>query len=211
LGFNLHQTDKFLVSGRSNVQLEYVHWKHFLLAITGYNFVQADKTKYLNEAFQHLRYNYDLTEDEWVWEAFLQAQYNERTRILFRGLMGTGVRWKLRKYLKQRIYLGMSYMLERNELSKTGIIETNQRLSNYLSLNFKLNNFSRFSLTTYYQPVLTDFANYRMAGDAALIFGMSKKWSFKCNLTANYDSDPRFPPTLPHLTYSWINGLRYDF
>jgi hypothetical protein len=211
LGFNLYQTDKKLVSGRGNIQMEYIHNRHFLLSLTGYNFVQADKTKYLNDGFQHLRYNYELTPDEWVWEGFVQAQYNERTRILFRGLTGTGIRWKLRKYLKQRVYLGVLYMFERNELNKTEILENNHRLSSYLSFNFKINSFSKFSSTTYFQPLLNQFHNYRLSSESALVFGLAKNWNFKATFSMNYDNDPRLPVNFPDLTYSWINGLRYDF
>ncbi|MEN9613092.1 MAG: hypothetical protein RLZZ628_3906 [Bacteroidota bacterium] len=211
IGFNLYQTDKRLLSGRANVQMEYVHHRHFFLSMTGYNFVQADKTKYLNDGFQHLRYNYEWTPDEWVWEGFVQAQYNERTRILFRGLAGTGVRWKLQKYLKQKVYLGILYMFERNELNKTEVLENNHRLSSYLSFNFKINSFSKFSSTTYFQPLLNQLNNYRLASESALVFGLSKKWSFKGSFTINYDNDPRLPVNFPDLTYNWVNGLRYDF
>jgi hypothetical protein len=211
MGFNLYQTDKRLLSGRANIQMEYAYQRHFVLSMTGYNFVQADKTKYLNDGFQHLRYNYELDPEEWVWEAFVQAQYNERTRILFRGLMGTGIRWKLKKYLKQKFYIGVLYMLERNELNKTEVLENNHRLSTYLSFNFKLNSFSKFSSTTYFQPLLNQLYNYRLSSESALVFGLSKKWSFKGTFTMNYDNDPRLPANFPDLTYSWINGLRYDF
>ena len=211
IGFNLYQTDKRLLSGRANIQMEYGHQRHFVLSMTGYNFVQADKTKYLNDGFQHLRYNYEFDPDEWVWEAFVQAQYNERTRILFRGLAGTGIRWKLKKYLKQKVYIGILYMFERNELNKTEVMENNHRLSSYLSFNLKLNSVSKFSSTTYFQPLLNQLNNYRLSSESALVFGLSKKWSFKATFTMNYDNDPRLPVNFPDLTYSWINGLRYDF
>jgi hypothetical protein len=211
MGFNLYQTDKRLLSGRANIQMEYVHQRHFFLSMTGYNFVQADKTKYLNDGFQHLRYNYELDPDEWVWEAFVQAQYNERTRILFRGLTGTGIRWKLKKYVKQKVYIGILYMFERNELNKTEVLENNHRLSSYLSFNFKINSVSKFSSTTYFQPLLNQLNNYRLSSESALVFGLSKKWSFKATFTMNYDNDPRLPVNFPDLTYNWVNGLRYDF
>jgi Protein of unknown function, DUF481 len=210
LGLNFYKNDKHLTSARAVVQVEKLIKKHFLLFLGGYNFVKGEGQSFLNDGFIHLRYNTDLS-DKWVFEGFTQAQYNERTRMLFRGLVGTGVRYKIRLAKTQRIYLGLAYMFENDQFKDAIPRQNDSRISSYLSYNVQLSHNSKLVHTTYFQPILTDFGNYRLSSEAAVLLNITKRLIFKLTANISNDNDPRLPKEVPNFTYTWVNGLRWDF
>jgi Protein of unknown function, DUF481 len=212
LGFNVFKNDKTLMTARATGQLEKLAFKkHFFLMIGGYNFAKAEGQSFLNDGFIHLRYNYGLT-DKWILEAFTQGQYNERTNILFRGLVGSGLRLKLKSGEKNRFYIGLAYIFEQNQYNRDLIpTQNNHRMSSYFSYNLGLTNNSRLVHTTYFQPLLNDFTNNRLSSEATLLFNFTKYLVFRATFNTSYDNDPRLPDTIPDWIYTWTNGLRWDF
>ena len=211
LGLNMYRNDKKSLTAKANVQLEYVNRKHFVLFLSGTNLIRTEGVaNVLNDGFMHLRYNYDL-QKRWVYEAFAQGQYNERTRVLFRGLIGTGVRLKLKHGKKQRYYLGLSYFVETNQFKDSTTQQLDNRLSGYLSYNISFGEKSRFVHTTYLQPRFKDFQNIRVSSEASLLFNISKHLTFRTTFNTAYDSDPRLPESVPDWIYTLTNGLRFEF
>jgi hypothetical protein len=210
LGFNLTQNTQQYLTASAAVQVEFKEKKHFALSLTAYNFAKSSNQNILNDGFQHLRYNYDVT-DKTVWEVYGQGQYNERIRLLLRTLAGTGFRFKIVRKGATRFYLGASYMYEHTEFKDTTVPFFNHRLSIYASFSRKIGASGRFSSTTYFQPILTNPRNMRWASDNALVFPITKKCAFRANLNLTYDTDPRLPPSVPDLIYAWTNGIRLDF
>ena len=204
------KNDKSLMTLRGNLQTEYGRPGQFWLAISQFNLVKAGDQNFLNDGFQHVRYNRDIK--PWlVWEAFGQAQYNERARLLFRGLTGTGLRFKLRPILKQRVYFGMLAMWEYNQLRDTSLIYREPRMSHYLSFNVNLSEKGRLVSTTYWQPLFSDIQNFRLSSESSLLLPIAKGLQFKSTLTYFYDSDPRLPPAVPNRLSSFLAGLRYEW
>jgi hypothetical protein len=211
LGVSLYRNDRQLTTAKANVQLEYAHLRHFLLLLSGYNLIHTEGApNVLNDGFSHLRYNFDVSK-RWVYEAFVQGQYNERTRVLFRGVVGTGMRWKLKHGKKQRYYVGLAYILEHNQFKDNTLQQLDHRLSSYVSYNIAFGEKSRFVHTTYAQPRLDNWQNIRVSSEASLIFNISKHLSFRTTFNTAYDSDPRLPPSVPDWIYTLTNGLRFDF
>lgn len=211
LGVSLYRNDKQLTTVKANVQLEYINRRHFGLFLSGYNLIHTEgAANALNDGFAHLRYNYDMSK-RFVYEAFTQGQYNERTRVLFRGLIGTGVRVKLNKDKKHRYYVGLAYLLESNQFKGGTLRQLDHRLSSYLSYNIAFGNKSKFVHTTYVQPRLDNWENIRVSSEASLFFFMSKHLSFRSTFNTAYDSDPRLPPSVPDWIYTLTNGLRFEF
>jgi Protein of unknown function, DUF481 len=210
LGLNFYKNDKHLTTARASFQVEKALNKHFMMLIGGYNLVKGEGQNFLNDGFLHFRHNIDINR-HLVWETFTQIQYNERTRMLFRGLLGGGMRIKLRLAQKQRFYIGTAYILEQNQFRDETPRQLNHRLSTYLSYNVQLPNKSRLVHTTYFQPLLTDFKNFRMASEVSWLMNITNRLIFKATANLSNDNDPRIPGEIPDLTYSWTNGLRWDF
>ncbi len=210
IALNVYKNDKSFLAINASTQLEQVYLKHLFLLIGGYNLVKAGNSNFLNDGFGHFRYNYDVSKKV-VFEAFTQAQYNQRTRSKFRGLVGTGLRFKFRLSDKQRFYLGTALMFEHNQFSDATPRQYDIRLSHYLSMNIAISDKVKFNNTTYIQPILTDLSNYRMASQANLMFQISKRLVFKVSANLVLDRDARLPPSVPDLIYAWTNGLRWEF
>ena len=74
-------------------------------------FQQIEGDQFENSLITHIRYNYRFHK-RIKWEIFLQGQNNKVTLIDFRGLIGTGPRFKLSTSDNYRFYLGTLVMYE---------------------------------------------------------------------------------------------------
>jgi len=208
LGLGLVHNTKNIFTLNGGAQIEFQHHDKLFLSLTKFKFVKAGEENFVNEGFQHLRYNQNIK--HWlVYELFGQLQYNEKVRIRLRGLVGSGLRFLVLDKKKQKAYIGISYMYEYDEESKSLVIHHDQRASSYLSANIKLKDYLSFASTSYYQPLFNDFSDYRLSSESSLIFNISKRLNFKTTFSITYDS--RLPEEVPNTIYSMTNGLRYVF
>lgn len=208
LGFNLtkNKTEVFSVNGKA--QIEFSYYDKLLLSITHFNFVKAGDQNFINEGFQHLRYNSKL--NNWLtFELFGQVQYNERANIAIRALGGTGFRYQILKDKRDKIFLGTSYMYEFEEESTEGITHNNHRLNTYLSLAWHPQSNIKIASTSYYQPLFDNIKDYRLSSQTAVIFSFSKRLDFKTTFSIIYDS--RAAVGAPKTIYRFLNSLRYRF
>jgi len=208
LGFNLtkNKTEVFSVNGKA--QIEFTYYDKLLISITNFNFVKAGDQNFINEGFQHLRYNSKV--NNWLtFELFGQVQYNERANIAIRALGGTGFRYQLLKNKRDKIHLGTSYMYEFEEESTEEIRHNNHRLNTYLSLAWHPQPNIKIASTSYYQPLFDNIKDYRLSSQTAVIFAFSKRLDFKTTFSIIYDS--RAAVGAPKTIYRFLNSLRYRF
>ena len=207
IGINLiKNTDKiFSVTGA--FQMEVLQKGRRLLSITKVHFLDAGEENFVNNGFQHLRFNRIF--NHWLtYEVFGQAQYNEQLRIKFRALGGSGFRFGLLSKPKKRIHMGVSYMYEFDEEQDNGITHKDHRMSNYLTVSLKFNKIVSLRSTSYYQPLFTNFEDYRLSSESTLSFIIAKNLRF--NSSFQYSFDSRASAGAPKSSYSLINGIRYE-
>lgn len=163
----------------------------------------------MNKGIQHLRLNRKITEHI-KFEAFAQSQYDAISTIKFRGLIGAGPRFKLSKSDKFRYYLGTLLMFEHEEASDNTIkILRDLRGSAYFSMSlYPLENLSIVS-TTYYQPLLKQFSDFRISTETSVGFRILKNFQFKTTFTYNFDASPIIG--IPKTQYELTNGIVYTF
>jgi hypothetical protein len=212
LNANFVENTKSITTIGGEIRLEYLKEKFRILSLSNYNLIRANKERFIDNGFQHLRFNYHL-KPRLDYEFFSQAQFNNQVRITFRGLIGTGLRFRFIKNERGNAYLGMAYMFEYDEIK---IVENeiskfrDHRMSSYLSLNVQP--FSKsFSIsnTTYYQPVLTKFSDVRLSSQTSLKFVISKQLTFTSIFSIT--NDTRVPENVPATYYSLRNGIRLNF
>ncbi len=208
LNFNWIKNTQTVVSLSGSFQWEFQHHNRRILSITNMQFVKAGNTSFVNQGFQHLRYN--VTYSPWyTHEFFGQLQYNENLLIKLRGLLGSGSRFRLTaSNSKQSAYLGIAYMFEYDE-EVSEIIHHDHRLSSYLSLRLQLSEQAVLASTSYYQPLLTDFKDFRLSSNTTLVVKFSRRISLTNALALLYDS--RAPEGVPALSHSFRSGIRYEF
>ena len=212
LGVDLIKNNRSITNIRGKLRAEYLNGKYLLLLLSDYNLIRADQENFIDNGFQHVRLNYEINK-RLTYEFFSQIQFNNQVRIKLRGLLGTGLRFKILKSEQQKVYWGISYMREYDEIEivKDAItIFRDHRMSTYLSMtlypfeeNFSISN------TTYYQPVLNNFSDVRLSSQTSLRFALSKRLVFSTIFSIT--NDTRVPENIPATYYSLKNGIRWEF
>lgn len=199
--------DKFAI--KNNISLQYKMHRHLVLLKNEIEFQKIESSNFENKGVQHLRYNYKLY-PQIVWEVFGQAQYNKVSKINFRGLVGTGPRFKLTKLENYKLYLGTLIMYEHQELSDNETpIERLYRGSAYFSFSLFPTETISISSTTYYQPRLSDFSDFRIASETSLLINIYKSFAFKTTYTFTFDDSPAIG--IPNSQYELTSGIVYSF
>ncbi|NGF77327.1 DUF481 domain-containing protein [Fluviicola sp. SGL-29] len=192
--------------------------KHLLLLINDLKYTGARKNTYANFGMSHLRYAYRIGNSGWKWESYTQIQYNQLLLQKVRTLIGSGFRLKLTDvqpreggYDKRavRMFAGTSLFYEYEEINysfRPMEYINSVRWSTYLSSYFNFRHFE-FISTTYVQPNLATFKDYRVAGDYALLLRISEPFSVKLNYSHFFDSRP--PETVTDNTFSFSAGFVY--
>jgi hypothetical protein len=207
LNFNINQNTQQVMTFGVNVHAQYQHNKHRILAISDIAFIKAAEQDFVNNGYQHLRYSYKVV-NRLTWENFVQAQYNLVLKLDKRYLAGTGPRLKIIKHKNLRIYLGTAYMYEFQSQDNEKIIQYNNRMSSYLTFNIDFNKFD-FTSTTFYQPLLSDFNNYRIATDSNIELSLNNHLNYRVGFNLLFDTNQ--PPGVPNMVYSLKNGLSFKF
>ena len=118
----------------------------------------------------------------------IKSKFNDAiSDIKFRGLLGAGPRFKLSKSKDYRFYLGTLLMFEYEESSDNSIaVLRDFRGSTYLSCSiYPLENLSLVS-TTYYQPLLKQFSDFRISNETSIGIKVLKNLLFKTTFTYNF-------------------------
>lgn len=189
----------------------HIQWKttrNIYLLVGNLQIVNAGGESFNNSGFGHFRINRKFS-SVIRGELFTQIQYNSVTKITKRILNGVGIRLKLSQFETAKIYWGLAVMNEYEELSDPKIINKDNRLSSYFT--FTLAPVKKISLrnTTYVQPKLSDFKDYRLANNTVINFGITDNLKFTTSFSFLYDSSP--PIDIPTVNYQVKNGLNYKF
>ena len=194
---------------KNDIQLQYQHKKSTYLFLNHLKYVRAGGKPFLNEGFQHIRYKYDFNTSFLEGELLTQYQFNTINKLEHRFLFGGGPRFKLFDSTNCSIYMGPLFMYEYEKLSNETLATDAVRISSYVAFFYKFPKAISLKHPTYYQPLLTNFSDYRISSETSLNFSLSKKFAFKLIFEFLYDTNP--PKTVPNIIYSISNGLNYSF
>jgi len=209
LNFAIKRNVNDFLTISTNAHVQYKMNKHLVLFKNDFNLQIIEGENFENSGIQHLRYNYKIL-PRIVWEIFGQVQYNRVSKIDFRGLLGTGPRFKLSNSNNYKLYLGTMLMYEQEELVD-GVtpLQRDFRGSTYLSFSlYPRENISIVS-TTYYQPKLNLISDYRISSQSALVLSIFKNIGLITTYTFTYDAFPAIG--IPNSQYELTTGLNYTF
>ncbi|MBR9832595.1 DUF481 domain-containing protein [bacterium] len=206
--FNINKNTTVLYQLGNRIQARYREDEHLFLFFNEINLVKADGEDFVNGGFQHLRYNKIISE-KFRWEAFTQSQYNGVQKIDWRYLLGAGPRFTLLNTDSLAINTGVLTMFEYEQLKEGLGSEATVRLSAYLSFKFDITKNMNLSSTTYYQPKVWNFKDYRISNETTFNIGLTNKLSLKVVYTLVYDSRPAFE--VPETIYNLKNAISYKF
>lgn len=195
----------------SDAQLQYKNKNDLYLLRGNTNFSKSGGTTFSENTFIHFRYNRKF--NNWVrWEAFTQWQHNKITGIKNRFLVGSGPRIKILQSKIFYLYAGLALMYENeDEIQPDQTIKNYSlaRSSNYLSFSLQITPTFKITHTSYYQPLLDNFIDYRLFSQSSLNFDITKKFGFECAYRYLHDNYPA--PGIPTNTYFIENLIRFKF
>lgn len=197
------------INGNSLIQYKTKNRRHLFLFMADAGIVRSGGVDLINRYLGHIRYNTRFIKDWLKWEALMQFQRNPLIDIQVRYLYGSGFRFKLSETNKYRIYLGTTYIFEHERGFNDNREEFNHRWSNYFSFSILPTENFTLKSTTYYQPILTLFEDYRLMEDIRLEFKITKNLTYTTSFEMIYDTRP--PAGVPQLIYLVRNGLGYKF
>lgn len=204
-----NKSDIFRIANKAHVQ--YNDKTNLWLFVNDLNFQKIEGNSLVNRGTQHLRYNRKVS-SRIKWEAFVQAQYDAISEIDFRGLIGTGPRFKLLENENYRFYLGTLIMYEYEKAAN--VIEDRKqndvRGSAYLSFSMYPTETISIISTSYYQPKIDAFSDYRFSSNTSLLFEIFKDLAFKTNFNYYFDAVP-VSTNIPKTQFELTNGLLYTF
>jgi len=208
-----NKSEVFNIEG--DIHLQYKTNKSLFLILTDYTFSKAAGADYANAGTQHIRYNYKIK--PWLYpEVFTQAQFNRMLNVKFRWLIGAGPRFTLIKTKtlntanigELRMYTGILYMYEYEELTNS-VYNRDHRVSSYVSLSCRLGKNISVINTTYYQPKINQFKDYRLSSQTDLKIVFSKHFAFKVSYFYFFDAFPALDA--PKETQNLSNALSFEF
>lgn len=208
--FSMTQNTSRIFGANADAHLQYKtsNDQGLWLILGNYNLLKVSGRNFLSDGLIHLRYNRKI--NEWLrWEFFGQFQNNDITQIDSRLLLGTGPRFKLIKKPRFRLYAASLLMYEKEKEATTlSISHSDMRNSSYLSFTWLPQDYLEMISTTYFQPRLAEFSDYRFMNQ--FMFKVKATPHFSLTVKWNYLHD-RFPAgTAPKTIYNFATGFTYE-
>jgi hypothetical protein len=146
-------------------------------------------------------------------ELFAQVQYNRLWNVNARVLLGAGPRVKVVKKTRYSVFVGAAAMLEYELLNEAVTSFDRARFyargSSYVALQLdvfpeKMN----WTFTSYYQPLLNDFSDFRLLIDTEVEVILSERFSFAVQFRGQRDTVPA--PGIEPNDLRLMNKLRFN-
>ena len=196
--FGLNKGNTELLSIGANYRTDYMKDKFGTFMVGSVNYQESENQKILYKGFLHLRGMYDIFSRTQV-ESFLQKEFNEFILLNDRNLAGAGLRFNPLKLGSTsdtttafRLFTGFGMMFENESYDVTEDPNKNLvRSTNYITMEWKINEIFSLSTITYYQFALTDLQDYRILNDSSLQFKISDAFSFNFTVSYRYDNNPQ--------------------
>lgn len=175
--------------------------------------------KTTDKEFLHGRWVHVLNY-QWAVESFAQWQTDEFDNLTSRVLAGGGGRYIVAQ--ERDVYsfaLGLGAFYETEKQNLVSYQETNKlwRMNAYYTYKYQINDNVAFANTTYYQPGLSDFDDFRVLFDAGISVKLSTNLQLQVNYQLTHDSEPAqnlsaLPPIDNHKTNTeYKTALLYSF
>lgn len=206
LRFNIVKNQNKLLQLNNKLRLQYTNKKHRCLVLSDINLFLTNDTNYDQNAFQHLRYGY-MIDSAFIFEGFLQNQYDRIQLIKSRRLLGLGGRFRFLQRGIVDCHVGLSYMFEHERELNTEIVHQNHRFSSYLNFVFTFSDQFKYHNTTYYQPRIDFFGDFRLSSNNLFETRINSSFSFTTSFNLVYDSTPVDNPQVANINYRLSNGI----
>ncbi len=184
--------------------VSYVVWSEL-----SFTYGEASGVKNANKTFAHIRYIHKLKKNL-DWEAFVQSQSNEFTKVDERLLGGGDLRIHVHSNRLGTLYFGVGGFFE--YITYTTSIDPNEnnvRASIYGAYKKAFTQETELSYLLYYQPKMTNFNDYILLNILELKVLVYKQLFIHFNI--NYREDSRPAIGVKSLDISQTTSFSYTF
>lgn len=193
----------------ANGQFSWKKEKSINLAILGYQYGEVNQIENTNKSFIHLRHIHNIN-DSYDAEFFTQIEQNNFTRLEYRGLLGTGLRFTPLESSDHHAFIGIGAFYSKEKIKPvTGLtdegIETAVRANLYFLTKHKFTSHLNNSNAFYYQPDIEEFSDYRALFQSKLDFKINENLKFRLSLDVSHDSKPS--QTIKKTDFSYLTGV----
>jgi hypothetical protein len=209
LALSINQAVNFVFGTNNGSQIIFKKDRHIVKSLNGLNLTVVNKTKPINDGFQHFRYSYELT-SRIIPEAFVQGQYNHNTKIAARYILGIGGLFKIynQETDSMQLHLGVHYMPE-YEKELLGQVNRHRRLNTMVSWGYTFKNKLTLNLVSYLQPDLRRLSDFRLLGNVSLEMPITAKLTYRSSFGFVFDTHP--PEGARPNFFNTRNGIRFVF
>ena len=211
----------YFISIRATSDVGYLSKHHSFFLLSEFQYNATSQQSINSTGYGHFRSTF-LRKRKLSYEGYAQIQYDQGRGMVFRGLVGGGLRLRLYEKERSNLYVGVGIMRERevwevpnNEASEvaSNTIGINiWKNSNYLTTYVSLNQNVSFNAITYFQTGYdpqSDFFRHRVSLDANLLIKISTRLAFRTTAGFTYENRPIVP--IAKLVYSVTNGIQVSF
>lgn len=209
LSMSLNQATNFVFGTNNGSQVFYKENKHVFKSLNGLNLTVVNKSRPINDGFQHFRYSYLLTE-RIIPEAFVQGQYNHNTKIAARYIIGIGGLFKIynTETDSMQLHVGAHYMPE-YERELLGKVNRHRRLNFMVSYGYTFKNKLTMNLVSYLQPDARNLSDFRFTGNISLELPITEHLTYRSSFGFVFDTYP--PEGARPNFFNTRNGIRFVF
>lgn len=208
--FALAQGNTEYVEFVGGASLQLVASSHRLRGLFSSNLRSANGERIAESLLGHVRHNYRLTRVVSTL-VFVQHQTNPFRRLQRRTLAGAGTRLDLVRAEHWEGTLGLSYMVEAEQLTddEGRGTETEGRGSFFLSAIGNITDELRIDLSTFYQPLFSNFGDARAYSAASARIDIVGELDLVVRFDLTHDSRP--PEGVEPTDLRFSTGLVFDF
>jgi hypothetical protein len=183
-----------------------------IVASGGIGFLET--SRFASAGLLHLRTTYTAFHERVAPEWLVQANYDRPLLLDFRLVAGAGGRGSFWRGAWGNVGGGSTLMLEHEWLSLPDTAEhasrtLEMRWSNFVSLKVVVSETTVITSTTYIQPALSDFGDYRVLEGAQLATSITDELALTVSFDLRYDSGP--PDGLAALDARLRTGVTYRY
>lgn len=189
-----------------------------MFLVGNYNFKKTPDNTIINKSFLHIRGIHNLNTKNSI-ELFFQTEFNEKTKLDDRNLIGASFRTKLLDVTSKKDSLvgflsniGLGAMYER-EIYDVEEFENpdrrNFRLTTYLTIDWSATKDINWWLVTYFQPNVEDFSDFRTIVESAMEIHIVGYFWFSVGVGYRYNNQP--VSGIKNTDFLIKNGLRFTF
>lgn len=194
-------------------RLNYNWGESYTFLVSDAGFGWDDGKRIFDQALLHLRHVQSVSDLIQV-EAFGQIDFNKKRLLTERELLGSGLRIKLLKTKDFKLRLGTGYFYEHEKFdvpqnSMHGNNLFANRLSSYLTIEYKLKDDINFIMITYFQPQIGKWNDHRILSDNSLTVTLSSFVDINVSFSLRYDSEP--PETIKNTDTATKFGFTFNF